>query len=342
MATAVAILGYQRLADVVAQYSSLDPNGVYLEIAKVLHRACPLLDILPMVESNQLMSHIASRETYLPTPSARRFNEYITPTAGHTKPLTEGISMFEDYSKVDKALYDIQPNPDKWRMDRDKMHVEGFRQKIESGIIYGSTAADGQDILGLAARFKNTATYPNNDTSWKPNVWDGSGTGSALTSIWMFEFGLNKFYATYPKNLLAGLQIKNLGELTEQTSSGWMQALVTHFRWCIGMMIEDERCVQRYANIATTGSANTFDESILIQMKNQLPGRGEAPGTCIVVNRTTGTQIDIRATVSKTNAYYTQDASGDIFGRTVTKFQGIPIVTAEMLLDTETQITALT
>jgi hypothetical protein len=339
MTTAVAVLGYQRLADVVAQYSSLDPKGAYLEIAKILHRACPLVDILPMVKSNQLMSHVASRETYLPSPGARRFNEYISPTAGHTKPLTEGISMFEDYSEVDKALYDIQPEPAKWRQDRDQQHIEGFRQKIESGLFYGSTAADGQDILGFAARFKNLATYPNNDSAWKYNVLGGGGTGSALTSIWVFEFGLNKVYATYPANLLAGLYAKDLGEQTAQTSSGLMQVLRTHFRWCIGMMIEDERCVQRYANIATTAGANTFDESILIDLIGRLPGAGNAPGTVIVCNRTINTQINIRATVAKTNAYYTQDEAGDIFGRRVTRFQGIPILTAEKLLDTETEIT---
>ena len=341
-ANAISQLGFLTLADVVAQYTSLDPKGIYLEIAKVLHRACPLVDILPLVPSNQIMSHIASRESYLPVPVARRFNEYVMPTAGHSTPLTEGISMFEDYSQVDATLYRIQPDPERWRMDRDKLHVEGFRQKLESGLFYGSTAADGQDILGLAARFKNTTYYPNGDLSWQPNVWDGGGTGNTNASIWMVEFGLNKVYATFPKNLIAGLNIKNLGEVTAQTSQGLQEVYRTWFQWCIGMMIEDERCVQRYANIATTGDQNIFDESILIAMKNQLPSRGEAPGTAILMNRLCATQVDVRATVTKINAYYTQEPSGDIFGRTVTRFQGIPILTAEMLLNTESQVTSST
>jgi hypothetical protein len=145
-------------------------------------------------------------------------------------------------------------------------------------------------------------------------------------------------YATYPANLLAGLYMKDLGEQTSE-NSGLMQVLRTHFRWCIGMMIEDERCVQRYANIATTGNANTFDESILIDALGRLPNSGNAPGTCILVNRTLQTQINIRATVAKTNAYYTQDEAGDVFGRRVTRFQGVPILTADMILDTETALT---
>ena len=342
MTTAQVQLGYNRLIDVVNQYTSLDPKGQYLEIAKILHRACPLVDILPLEKSNQVMSHMASRENYIPSPGSRRFNEYINPTTGHTQPLVEGISMFEDYSEVDATMAKIQPEPERWRMERDALHIEGFRQKIETGLFYGSTAADGSDILGLAGRFHNTATYPNNDSTWQPNVWDNGGTGSSLMSIWLVEFGEHKVYATYPANLLAGLQIKNLGEVTAQTASGLMQVLRTHFLWCIGLMIEDERCVQRVSNIATTGTSNLFDETVVIAAKNQLPGRGEAPGTAILLNRTAATQVDVRATVSKTNAYYVQDASGDIFGRTVTRFQGIPILTAEMLLLTETQVTSST
>ena len=339
MATAVAQLGYSRLIDVINSYTSLDAKGVYLEFAKVLHRKCPLIDILPMVPSNMIMSHIASRESYIPSPGSRRFNEYIAPTAAHTTPLTEGIAMFEDYSKVDQALWKIQNNGDQWRADRDLLHVEGFRQKIETGLFYGATAADGNDILGLAGRFALSSTYPNNDTTWKPNVWLNGGSGSTCTSIWIIEFGPHKVYAVYPKNLPAGLDIRNLGEVTSyDTSANQMQALLTHFRWCIGLVVEDERCVQRIANIATTGSANIFDETVLIQAKNRLPDGGNAPGTAILANRTITTQMDIRATVTKTNAWYTQDAAGDIFGRRVTRFQGVPVLEAEMLLDTETAV----
>jgi hypothetical protein len=85
------------------------------------------------------------------------------------------------------------------------------------------------------------------------------------------------------------------------------------------------------------GGAANFDEEVLIQLKNQLPGLGEDPGTVIFCNRTVKTQMDIRAVSQKTNTYFTQDpATGDVWGRPVTRFQGIPVMVAEKITNTET------
>ena len=341
MAT-TSVLGYKTLIDVVKQYTSLDANAKYLEIAEILDRACPLLKMLPMEPSNQIMSHIGSRRSYLSSPGSRRFNEVITPTATHTTPLTEGIAMYEDYSEIDKALCDIQNDPTRFRMDEVKGKIESLTQKLEYGLFYGSVASDGATINGLCQRFGNLTDHPNDDASWPVNVWDGAATSSVTTSIWLIEFGINKVYGLYPKNMAAGLEHKDLGELTKQTSSGYMQMYLDHFRWCIGIFIGDERCVQRYANItaAYSASSNTFDEEILIAAKNQLPGKGEAPGTVILCNRDIKTQMDIRAITRKTNTYFVQDNAGDVWGRPVTRFQGIPVLVAEKILSTETALTA--
>ncbi len=344
MAT-TAVLGYKTLMDVVNQYTSLDAGGKYIEIAEVLNRACPLLTVLPMVPSNQIMSHIGSRRSYLVTPGTRRFNEVIAPTASHTVPLTEGIAMYEDYSEVDAKLCRIQNEPARWRMDEVKTKIEALTQKLEYGLFYGSVASDATTINGLATRFASlTASYPNGDTTWHVNCWDGGtavGAGAVTTSIWLVEFGINKVYAIYPKNLPAGIQHTDLGEITKQTSSGYMQILMDHFSWDIGLFISDERCVQRYANItsAYSSATYTFDEEILIAMKNQLPSKGEAPGTVILCNRDVKTQMDIRAVTRKMNTYFTQSEGGDVWGRPVTRFQGIPVLVAEKILSTETAFT---
>jgi hypothetical protein len=110
----------------------------------------------------------------------------------------------------------------------------------------------------------------------------------------------------------------------------------------MGIQIADERCVQRIANINPVAlSSNDFDENIFIQAKNWLPRGGESTGTVIFVNRALKTQIDIRACNQKINVYFTPpgDGSMDIWGRPVTRFQGIPIYVAEKILSTETVIT---
>jgi hypothetical protein len=158
-----------------------------------------------------------------------------------------------------------------------------------------------------------------------------------------------KVYGIYPKNMPGGLHIQDLGEQTKQIPSGTgtmaamarYQVLISYLRWALGIQVLDERCVQRICNLnPTVLSANNFDENILIQAKNWLPGKGEAPGTVIFMNRSLKTQVDIRAVSQKINSYFEQNKdTGDIFGRTVTRFQNIPILVSEMMLGIPNQTT---
>ena len=117
--------------------------------------------------------------------------------------------------------------------------------------------------------------------------------------------------------------------------------LLTYLRWALGIQVLDERCVQRVANINPTAlAANDFDENVFIQAKTWLPGKGEAPGTVIFMNRSLKAQVDIRSVSQKLNTYFTQNQdTGDVFGRTVSRFQGVPILVSEMILGIPGQTT---
>lgn len=337
------LLGYNTLMDVVNQYTSLDGNANFLWAAKVLHRECPLIRVMPMFPSNQIMSNIGVRESSLPTIGTRRFNYGVQPTASHSTPYTEPIAMFEDYSEVDKALWKIQNDPNAWRQEKDEKKVQAMKHKLENEFFYGSVATDPASFNGLATRFNSTSKYPNGDSTWYYNVINNggaSGNSGAFSSIWFIEFGKGKVFGLYPKNLPGGLQIEDLGEDTKDSSGYYHQVLRTHLTWFAGMNVEDERSVVRLANVDTTAGVTTgiFDEEVMIDAKNRLPGMGEAPGTFIFVNRTIKTQMDKRAVSQKMNTYFTQEPSGDVWGRPVTKFQGIPVLVADKLLSTETTV----
>lgn len=338
------VLGYNTLIDVVNQYTSLDGSAQFLWAAKVLHRKCPLVRMLPMLPSNQIMSNIGLRESTLPTVGTRRFNYGVLPTASHASPYTEPIAMFEDYSEVDKALWKLQNDPNAWRQEKDEKKVEALTQKLENEFFYGSIATDPASFNGLATRFNSTTAYPNGDSTWFYNVLDGggaSGNSGAFTSAWVIEFGKGKVFGIYPKNLPGGLEIEDLGEDTKDAGSGYLfQVLRTHLTWFAGLVVEDERCVQRICNIDTTANVSTgiFDEELFITAKNRLPGSGEDSGTAILVNRTLKTQMDKRAVSQKINTYFTQEKTGDVWGRPVTRFQGIPVIVAEKIVSTETTV----
>lgn len=230
-------------------------------------------------------------------------------------------------------------------------HVEGFKQKLESELFYGSLTQDPGGFNGLSQRFNNLESLPNGLSDWPSNVWNNGATSGAVTSIWLVEFGKSKVYGIYPYNSPGGLKIEDLGETTKEfatsTAAGpsqnrLMQVYRTHLEWMIGLQVADERCVQRIANINPTPlSANNFDENVIIESAGYLPGHGEAPGTVMLVNRALKIQINIRATSQKLNAYYTQEkTTGDVWGaRTITRFQGIPILEAEKISNYETVLT---
>ena len=346
----VVQLGYTTLQDVINNYSTSDARTPFVMAARVLDRMCPLIRYLPMIPSNQILSNIATRTDSIPVPGTRRFNTGVQPTAAKNTPLSDPMALFEAYSEVDKELWKIQNDPNMWRQDQDLNHVEGFKQLMESLLFYGNLSQDPGSFNGLSTRFNNLESYPNGDLSWVPNVWNNGATSGSCTSAWFLELGQMKVYGIYPPNTPAGLNIEDLGEMTKEqpsaTGGGPMlnymyQVLRTHLTWRMGIQINDERCAQRIANINSVAlSSNNFDENVFIEAKNQLPGSGEAPGTVLLMNRQLKTQVDIRAVSQKLNAYTMFSANEvDVFGRSVTKFQNIPILMCEKLLNTETVVT---
>src|SRR5271166_5277263 len=345
----VSQLGYSTLNDVISNYSTADARAVFVEAARVLDRQCPLIRYLPMIPSNQILANVAIRTDSLPIPGTRRFNTGVQAVSSKNTTITDPMALYETYSEIDKEVYRIQNEPDMWRMDQDMNHVEGFKQAMESLLFYGNLTQDPGSFNGLTTRFNNLESYPNGDQTWLPNVWNNGATTGSVTSAWFLELGAMKVYGIYPPNTPGGLNIEDLGEMTKTTPSAtgggpqldyMYQVLRTHLMWRIGLQVNDERCVQRICNINTVPlSSNNFDENVFIEAKNQLPGSGEAPGTVLLMNRQLKTQVDIRAVSQKLNAYTMFSANEvDVFGRSVTKFQNIPILMTEKILNTETVI----
>jgi len=336
--TVNAVVGFNTLMDVVNQYTSLDSKAAYISAVKTLFRKSPLISILPMKPSNQIMSDIGSRDSFLPTPGTRRFNEGVAPTASHTTPFTEPLCMVEDYSEVDHALWKIQNDPNRWRMGKDQRKVEAMTQKAEDLLLYGSIESDPGAIEGIMTRYNSLTRRPNGDTNWPVHVYDGGGSGGDTASILIMQFGEEKVEGIFPKNLPGGMHIEDLGKVTVNTNTlgapKYMEALRTHFAWYFGLTVGDERCIQRIANLEVTGTENIVDEDVLIEAINNLPDAGMDKSTTIFVTRGTKTKLDIRSK-DKNNVEYKPN---EVWGQSVTHFRGIPVVLSEMMDETETAV----
>lgn len=348
MSADVSVLGYSTLPDILNNYSSTDARAQFVIPSRILDRMTPFIKRLPMVESNNILFNVGNRADSLPVANFRQYDQGIKSTASKNVPITDPVALCEDYSEVDFAKWERQPQPNAWRSNQDMNHIEGMYQLMESAVIYGSLTTEPGSFNGLATRFNNLASIPNGLSDWPPNVWNGGATSGNVTSAWMIEFSPDGFYGIYPPGTPAGLSIRDLGEFTKElpgalgaVGSNYMyQVLRTLLRWYLGIQIQDERCVQRIANINPTMlSSNNFDENIFIAAKNRLPRFGESGTEAIFVNRSLKTQIDQRATVQKINAYTNfNSGNADVFGTKVTMFQNIPIYVAEKILDTETVV----
>ncbi len=331
--TTIAVVGVNTIMDVVNSYTSLDEKAKYIWAANVLARKCPFFQDMPMKPSNQMFSNLGARVSYLNTPVTRGFNQGVSPTAVHSTPYSEGIAMIEDYGEVDKTLCDIQPNPKQWRQERDAIKLEAMTQTAETLLISGTKATDPNAWDGFRTRFNVSTHYPNGDTTWPVNVKLAGGDGT-INDILVVEWGESKVFGIYPANLPAGIQVRDLGEVTAVMSDSplttptFMQAYRTFMSLYFGLNIEDERYVQRLANIEPSGADNIFNPEHLVEIINNLPGGGN--DAIIYVPRAIKTQMDIAA-MNKANAFYTIDANNDVFGRQVLRFRGLPVRMAEKM-----------
>lgn len=294
-----------------------------LTIAEVLTQDHPILADAIWLESNQPTSHVGTKRTNLPAGTWRRLNKGVATEASATTQVTEPMGMLESYSKVDAKLVSLAPNKAEFRSQEDLAFVEGLSQTIETAIIYADVSTTPEKFDGFAPRY-NTLSLAN--------VADNGGAGGDCQSLWIIQWGATKVHLIYPPGGNVGIKVQDLGEQTVYDSEATplpYQAFMTHFMVDCGLYVHDDRCVQRIANIETTGADNLLDDDLIIASLNLMPQRGGGPGTAMYASRVLLTQFDIMAK-DKTNVNYTSDTA---FGEMVTRFRGVPIRLCEAIVD---------
>lgn len=329
--------GIYTLVDLVKM---INPNdGRMLFVAQTLARKNPIVREVPILEANQILQHVGSRQNSLPTVQKRAINDGVPKSTHKEIPVTAPMSLFETMSQIDEELLRLAgANAAAFRERKDAAFIEAMAQAVADEVFFGSLADDVLGFNGLATMFNSTTVYPNGDSSWYYNVLSGGGSGGDCTSIYAIEWGPEKAHLIYPKGTQAGIEINDLGKqlVTGVTASTQFVAFVTQFKWRCGLYVQDERCVQRIANIERSGANNIFDDDQLITVLNQLPDMGENPNTRIYCNRQVRTQMDIRVK-DKNNVNYS--TNNDAFGKPVMYFRGVPVQVCDALNTSESDVT---
>ena len=313
-----------------------DPKGNLAKIAEVLVEDNPILWDAPWMEANGDTYHKSVRRTYEPSGTVRKINQGVATSASRTIDVFDSIMTIADYSEADTMLVDNAPDPMLFRTNEARAHISGIAKGFVSYLLYGSVADAPEEINGFATRMGSLATTTN--------VRDAGGSGSDVTSIFIVQWGLDKVFMVYPRGRPweGGVKHKDLGEVTVSTattavaSSAQYQAYRDYFEVSGGLVVRDDRCTARLANIESTGTSNIFDEDDLITLLNRMPGSGA--GATIYVNDTIATQMEI-ALKDKNNVNYAPGGGEGLAGDPVVKFRGHPVKKVDQILITETAIT---
>ena len=301
-------------------------NGNLLLIAENITEKNAMTKDAFWVQANQLTSHKITQRQALASGTWRQLNKGVPAETTHTRQVVEPIGMLESYSKVDKVLANLAPNPQQFRSDEDMGFVEGMSQTLTDALVYGAITSDPDSFDGFATRFNALSLA---------NVYDGGGS-SARTSIYIIKWGErgDGCHLIYPRaSQSLGINVNDLGEDTVLDADGnEYQAYRTHFQIFAGLCVRDTRAFARIANInsGTAWSSNGIDD-IMIEALNNF---WSLDRTAIYVNRAIMTQMDIQSK-DKTNVYY---QPGMVWGQPTTMFRGIPVRLTDAILNTEAAV----
>lgn len=305
-----------------------DPNGKTDVIVELLSQDNEILDDMLWREGNLTTGNKSTQRTGLPSAAWRRINKGVPVGKSNTVQVQDSCGMLETYSEVDKVLADLAGDTAAFRLSESKAFLAGMSNQFAEALIYGDTDSHPDRFNGLACRFNDKTSGSGGQ------IIDGGGAGLTNTSMWFCNWGENTGFGIFPKGSKAGIQSRDLGEVTlEDDDKGKFQGYRTHFKWDCGLTIRDWRYFARIANI-DVASLNSID---LIEMmidawyavKNWNSGK-----SAIYCNKTVATALTKMAQ-KKDNVNLTIE---NYAGKPVTMFYGIPIRRVDAILNTEDKV----
>lgn len=319
------------LLDVSKQFGT---DGQPLPIAELLHQTNPMFDDIPWIEANGTTGHKISARSGLPAVAWRKLNGGVPATKSDFADVTESMGLLSALGKVDKKLVELSNNPARFRLNQNIGHIEAMGQEFAQTLFYGDTDTSPEEFLGLSPRFDTISGATNGS-----QIISGAGAGSDNCSIWLVCWGPGGVQGIYPKGTSAGLQHKDYGEeVVSDGNGGEFPAFRDWFEFNGGIAVEDWRNVVRIANVdvsdlTKTGATGADLIDLMIQATEQV-NRIEGLRPVFYMPRIVRSFLR-RQIVNKDNILI---GMGEIAGKKVVEFDGIPCRRVDALLSTETAI----
>lgn len=332
--------------------SRMDPKGDIPVIAEMLSQHNDYRSDMPMKEANGFTFHEEVFRTSIPAGSWRQYNQGVPYGKSTTAKFRVGMAMLADWSQVDRSLARHSGNEAKFRESEDVAFLEGMSQTVAETFVYGNTATNPAQFMGIAP-FYNTINTANAQNA--VNVIDGGGTGSSNTSLYLLGWGEETIFGLYPRGSKAGLNWEDQGTVVPAFDSlgNRFPAYTSYFEEEIGLCPKDWRYGGRIANLDTTaaglaGSSPPDLFALTRKLLMNLPTAGSTTGISttdaphgdpsvrivMYMDRTLRYWFDIQA-IRNRNVLLPPDQSA---GRAWTMYDGKPLKIIDQIVNTELRV----
>jgi hypothetical protein len=324
--------------DLIDLYKSENPDGTIADVIEMLMQMNPILDDALTVECNDGTRHQTTVRTGLPTTTWGKLYQGIPQSKGTKAQVTDTTGFNEGLSTVDTRVLKLSNGKEgAIRLSEAKAFLEAMNQEIASKIIYGNTASDPEQFMGLAPRFNDKSAANGNQ------IIDAGGTGSDNTSIWFVTWGDEQTHLLYPEGTQAGVTREDKGEQRVlDANNNPYYVMEELFTWHVGLSVRDWRYVSRVANIdvsnmqAGSVALYTFLRKAYYKLQNRRVAGGRLAIYC---NRDVLEALDALATNAGASDSFIRLKPMEIQGKEVLTYRGIPIRETDAILNTEAQVT---
>ena len=328
----MATLG-ASFVDLIDVYKLQDGHGNFVPVIEMLMEMNPMLEDAIAIECNKGTTHLHTVRSGLPAVTWGKLYQGIPNGKGKTAQVEDTTGFVEGLSTIDKRLLDLSTNEGAVRLSEAQAYLESMANEVATKIIYGNSASDPEEFMGLAPRFNDTTAANGNQ------IVLAGGAGSDNTSIWFVTWGDNQCSLLYPKGTMAGVQREDMGQQRVTDGSGnAYYAMEEKFTHHIGLAVKDWRYVTRIANIDVSlmqaGSVALYD--FMRQAYYKLQNRRVAGGKiAIYCNRDVLESLDALATNAGASDNFQRLTRKDVEGEEVLTYRGIPIRETDAIINTE-------
>lgn len=329
-----------RFLNLVDIYKRSEDGKQIAAVIELLALQNAILEDYWAVECNMGTLHRHSIRTGLPSVAWGRLYQGTPQSKSTTQQVDDTTGFLEALSTIDERLLQLSPGKEgAIRLSEASAFLEALNQEMATGIFYHDTVTTPERFKGLSARYNtvNTATAPI-----AAQVIDAGGVGSTNTSVWFVTWGDQYTHGLYPAGTKAGVDRMDMGRQRVLDANGNPYYVKEEkYTWHLGVAVKDWRYNARICNIDITalqnGSVNLYNfmRRAFYRLQNRRVVGGRQAIYC---NRDVLEALDRLSTNSGSTDNFTRLKWGEIEGKEVLTYRGIPIRETDAILNTEARV----